>query len=153
MWRVGNTPTYKMVLSYLDGRYGTKVSCHLYTPPWLPYWIGPHNNGPNPNNPHQTQCLQLTQSLRFHIPALQCRPDTDWATPCSTWFTSSRLCNGQSLELLVLCKMVSPIGITDTRSSKAMPLIRGYGHAPVSFCEFIWDYPHLIDYDHTVKLT
>jgi hypothetical protein len=35
MWRVGNTPTYKLDLSYLDGRYGTKVSCHLYTPPWL----------------------------------------------------------------------------------------------------------------------
>jgi hypothetical protein len=31
------TPAYKLVLSYLDGQYGTKALCHLYTPPWLSY--------------------------------------------------------------------------------------------------------------------
>jgi hypothetical protein len=121
--RTACTEVYCSSVSYLDGQYRTKVTCHLYTPPWLPYWIGPQTSGSNSNNPHQSQGLQLTQSLRFHIPALECRPDTGWATPCIIGFTSSQLCNGQSLELLVLCKLVSPIGITHTRSPKAMPMI------------------------------
>jgi hypothetical protein len=88
--RVRNTLTYNLVLSYLDEQYGTKVPCHLYTPPWLSYWIGPHTSDPNSNNSHQSQGLQLTQ---FHIPTLQCRPDTSWATPCIIGFTS-RVYNG-----------------------------------------------------------
>jgi hypothetical protein len=104
MWRVGNTLVYKLVLSYLNEQYETKATCHLYTPPWLPYWIGEHTSGPNSNNPHQIQGLLLTQSLRFHISSLHCKTDTGWATPCITRFTSSQLCNIHSLKLLVLCK-------------------------------------------------
>jgi hypothetical protein len=55
-----------------------------------------------------------------------------WRTPAlyrrsatTPWFDLlySRNRNGQRLELLVLCKLVSPIGITDTRPPKAIPRV------------------------------
>jgi hypothetical protein len=136
MWELSQAPNYKLVWLHLGGQCGTKVACHLYTPPWLLIWNWASSfqqptwatNGPcvaaqNFNNPHQSQGLQLTHFLYFYIPALQCRPIIGWATPSIPGFTCSRLCNGHSLELLVLCKLVFPEGIADTRPPKALPLV------------------------------
>jgi hypothetical protein len=132
MCRGSQSSIYMLVYVHLSEQYGTKVPhASSTTPPWLPIWnwatqtpviYGP-NIGHNSNNPHQSQGFQLTQFLRFHIPALQCRPVMGWATPSVTGFTYSRLCNGHSLELLVLCKYASPISVADTRPPRAKPLV------------------------------
>jgi hypothetical protein len=101
MWSVGNTLTYKLVLSYLDGQYGTKVSCHLYTPHWLLYWIGLHTSRPNSNAESRTVRAPKESTIRWFFPVFSVR-----SVP-----TLSRLCYFGEVSGLVQrkCKEIFPL--------------------------------------------
>jgi hypothetical protein len=80
---------------------------------------------PNSNNPHQKP-RSIKKFLRFHIPALWCRPISGWTAPSISRFTYSQLCNGPSLELLVSCRQASLESITDARPPKVMPMVGAF---------------------------
>jgi hypothetical protein len=127
-WEPPKLPLYELEYVNMDEQYGTKVHMlSLHTTLALQLNLGQpiFNSSQILAIPTKSQRLQIN-FLRFDILALWCRPISGWAAPSIPRFTYSQLCNGQILELLVLCKQVSLESITDTRPSKVMPMVGAF---------------------------